>query len=78
MVLPQLTIELEWGKVRLNRDEESIVERILRIEKYLDLRQLGDQIEQAIDEMQKCQTEMISRVVGAYEDFVKECKIMEK
>lgn len=89
---PGPSINIVWGDVSLNPGEESIAARILRIEKclgivprqrsleekYPDLKQLGDQIEQAIDEMQKYQTEMISRVVGAYKDFVKECEIMEK
>lgn len=86
--IPTITL----GDLALGPGQEPLIDRLERIErclgitsrhleleeKYPDLKQLGDQIEQAIDEMQKYQAEMISRVVGAYKDFVKECEIMEK
>ncbi len=76
----------------MNPGEETLSDRILRIEKclgivprqtsleekYPDLKELGDQVDQAVTEIQQSHHEMISRVIGAYKDFVKECEIMEK
>lgn len=86
------SISIRAGDLVMEAGQECLADRLDRIErclgivprqtsleeKYPDLKRLGDEIDQAIDEMQKSQAEMISRVVGAYKDFVKECEIMEK
>jgi hypothetical protein len=86
------SISIKAGDLVMEEGQECLADRLDRIErclgivprqtsleeKYPDLKQLGDEIDQVIDEMQKSQAEMISRVVGAYKDFVKECEIMEK
>lgn len=80
------------GDVKFGDSDESLQKRLDRIERaigvtqrrrtleenYPELKDLGDQMDEAIDEMSASIARAISKVTKAYDEFVGECEIMEK
>lgn len=80
------------GDLKLGGGAEPLGKRIERIERvlgigprqpdleqeYPDLKVLGDQMDRAIQELNQSIAQTISNIVGAYEDFARECEVMEK
>jgi len=71
----------EGVDARLNRIEAvlGITQRNPNLEdKYPDLREAGEEMDQAISEIQATLAKTISSISEAYNDFAGECEVMEK
>lgn len=80
------------GDFQVGRNGELLEDRLARIEKvlgitprlpgledkYPDLQEIGQQMDDAIANLNKSYSEAISNVVRAYADFARECEVMEK
>lgn len=84
-------VKIEAGDVYIS-DKEGVCVRLDRIEKvlgissrnpalekeYPDLREAGDRMDRAVEDFESTLLEAISSMAKAYDEFVDECKVMEK
>lgn len=80
------------GDFQVGRNGEILEDRLSRIEKvlgitprlpgledkYPDLQEIGQKMDDAIATLNKTYAEAISNVVGSYKDFANQCEVMEK
>ena len=80
------------GDFKLGEGQEALDKRLERIEKvlgigprrpslekeYPELEELGKRMDQAISELTDSVAKAISKVVNDYDNFAKECEVMEK